>query len=370
MAQIKDLNAHERPPEAVRQRYKQYQKSTLADINSDAGVLDLQALDANRLPEVVSLTHWISGKDLQPVFDEFLGTSKDGAERLLNVKDIPVFSHRSVTGLQIIPSLLPPAVQIELLSRLFHRDLSNPRHKTNLHLHYDLTYPSAEDAAAAAAAAATPTPEPNVVDSQPLSFFEDDPTRLIHPKDPSVHKPLSVQSILTKKLRWVTLGGQYDWTAKVYPAERPPEFPPDIAKLLHTMFPETEAQAAILNVYSPGDTLSPHRDVSEECDAGLISISFGCDGLFLISHDDGAGCEIIRLRSGDAVYMDGTSRFAWHAVPKIVPSTCPTWLVDWPGAAEGSDAATISAKYEMWKGWMAGKRINLNVRQMSLEEPR
>ncbi|RAK73075.1 oxidoreductase, 2OG-Fe(II) oxygenase family [Aspergillus fijiensis CBS 313.89] len=372
MAQIKDLNAHERPPEAVKQRYKQYQKSTLTDINSDGSILDLQALDADRLPEDVSVTHWISGKDLRPVFDEFLGTSKDGAEGSLNAKDIPVFSHRSVTGLQMIPSLLPPAVQLELLSRLFHRDLSNPGHKTNLHLHYELTYPSAGDAAAAAAATTTTTSttDSSVVDPgppPPPSFFADDPARAIYPKDPSVHKPLTVQSILNKKLRWVTLGGQYDWTAKVYPAERPPAFPPDIAKLLHTMFPATEAQAAILNVYSPGDTLSAHRDVSEECDAGLISISFGCDGLFLIGHDDGAGCEIVRLRSGDAVYMDGTSRFAWHAVPKIVPGTCPAWLAEWPGAADGSDATT---QYEKWKGWMEGKRVNLNVRQMSLSEPR
>ncbi|RAL16319.1 oxidoreductase, 2OG-Fe(II) oxygenase family [Aspergillus homomorphus CBS 101889] len=361
MAQIKDLNAHERPPEAVKQRYKQYQKSTLTDINSDSSILDVQALDANRLPEDVSLTHWISGKDLQPVFDEFLGTSKE-AEGLMNAKDIPVFSHRSVTGLQIIPSLLPPAVQIELLSRLFHRDLSNPRHQTNLHLHYEMTYPSKG------------MTDSSVVDSRrtqeppptPPSFFVDDPARVIHPKDANVHKPLTVQSVLTKRLRWVTLGGQYDWTAKVYPAERPPEFPPDIAKLLHTMFPETEAQAAILNVYSPGDTLSAHRDVSEECDAGLISISFGCDGLFLISHDDGAGCEIIRLRSGDAVYMDGTSRFAWHAVPKILPDSCPAWLADWPSMAGNAGAA----QYETWKGWMSGKRINLNVRQMSLGQPR
>ncbi|RAH79332.1 oxidoreductase [Aspergillus japonicus CBS 114.51] len=369
MAQIKDLNAHERPPEAVKQRYKQYQKSTLADINSDGSILDLQALDAGRLPEDVSLSHWIPGKDLRPVFDEFLGTSKDDAEGSLDAKDIPVFSHRSVTGLQMIPSLLPPAVQIELLSRLFHRDLSNPRHKTNLHLHYELTYPRAGDTIAATSpsdSSVEDTPHPH---PRPPSFFADDPARVIHPRDPSVHKPLAVQSILTKKLRWVTLGGQYDWTAKVYPAERPPAFPPDIAKLLHTMFPETEAQAAILNVYSPGDTLSAHRDVSEECDAGLISISFGCDGLFLISHDDGAGCEIIRLRSGDAVYMDGTSRFAWHAVPKIVPGTCPAWLADWPGVADGLAAATAS-QYEKWKGWMEGKRVNLNVRQMSLSEPR
>jgi DNA alkylation damage repair protein AlkB len=247
----------------------------------------------------------------------------------------------------MIPELFPPTVQIELLSRLFHRDLPNPEHQTNLHLHYDVTYPEeAEDT------------------HKPKSFFEDDPSRSFQPKDPEVHKPMTVQSLLEKKLRWVTLGGQYDWTAKVYPSGTPPVFPSDIANLLRAAFPETSAQAAILNLYSAGDTLSVHRDVSEDCDVGLISVSFGCDGLFLASHDDGNGCEIIRLRSGDTVYMSGKSRFAWHGVPKILPSSCPAWLADWPSMGD-TGAGMPPGRYEMWKGWMAGKRINLNVRQMT-----
>lgn len=248
----------------------------------------------------------------------------------------------------MIPSLFPPTVQLELLSRLFHRDLSSPEHQTNLHSHYNVTYPQAPS-----------RDDSNRSDQQP-SFFEDDPTRLLHPKDPTMHKPITVQSMLEKKLRWATLGGQYDWTAKVYPRDSPPPFPDDITTLLRAAFPETEAQAAILNVYSAGDTLSPHRDVSEECDVGLISVSFGCDGLFLISHDSGDGCEIIRLRSGDAVYMNGSSRFAWHGVSKIQPATCPGWLASWPYLENEPG----TSRFETWRGWMSGKRVNLNVRQM------
>ncbi|KAG7147497.1 Alpha-ketoglutarate-dependent dioxygenase abh1 like protein [Verticillium longisporum] len=64
---------------------------------------------------------------------------------------------------------------------------------------------------------------------------------------------------------------------------------------------------------------------------------------------------LLRLRSGDAIYMTQEARFAWHGVPKVLKGTCPEWLQDWP-AEEG--------KYEGWKGWMKNKRINLNVRQM------
>jgi DNA alkylation damage repair protein AlkB len=258
-------------------------------------------------------------------------------------------------GLRIIPSLIPPTIQQELLSRLLHRDLSNEKHQTNTHLHYNVSYPVHEGDVDEG------TTRMSSADSSAKmhSFFNDDPRRIFAPKAPDVHKPISVQRFLNRKLRWMTLGGQYNWTDKNYPLEAPPPFPKDIATLLRQIFPETDAQAAIVNFYSAGDTLSVHRDVSEECDTGLISISFGCDGLFMIGHDDSSSSEVIRLRSGDAVYMTGRSRFAWHGVPKIISATCPSWLKDWPAsAAAGVDEITH------WKGWMAGKRINLNVRQM------
>lgn len=205
---------------------------------------------------------------------------------------------------------------------------------------------------------------------QNTSFFsiESPDSFLIHPKDASVHKPLNVSRFLSKKLRWITLGGQYDWTNKVYPDEIPPAFPSDISQLLRGLFPDMVPEAAIANFYSPGDTLSLHRDVAEDCDRGLISISIGCDGIFILGLDDemkpkasesdsakSSQILAIRLRSGDAVYMDGKSRFAWHGVPQIIPDTCPDLLKDWPA---------VDGENRLWKGWMANKRINLNVRQM------
>lgn len=168
-------------------------------------------------------------------------------------------------GLLIVPSLLPPTIQKTLLSRLVHRDLSRPHHQTNMHLHYDLPYP-----------------DNDAVTNEPQSFFTYSPeseTKFI-PKDPSVHKTLSMKQVMERRLHWVTLGGQYDWTNRVYPGEEPPAFPEDVAGLLENLFPETQAQAAIVNFYTPGDTMMMHRDVSEETDKGLVSLSMGCDALF------------------------------------------------------------------------------------------
>jgi alkylated DNA repair protein alkB family protein 1 len=160
--------------------------------------------------------------------------------------------------------------------------------------------------------------------------------------------------VLTKKLRWLTLGGQYDWTAKRYQSQSTPDFPEDVAKLVHGLFPDIVPQAAILNLYTPGDTLAPHRDISEKSRKGLVSISIGCAGIFVIGIDGGDGKEgevlAVRLNSGDVVVMGGESRWAWHSVPKILQGTCPEELEAWPN--------------NQWDGWMKGKRVNLNIRQM------
>lgn len=242
-----------------------------------------------------------------------------------------------MVGLFIVPSLLHREIQLALLDKLLHRDLSNPIHKTNLHMHYDMAYAQ-----------------------NTSSFFGNEAQTLSHqPKDPAVHKPLAMSSCLNRKLRWVTIGGQYDWTHKVYPASPPPPFPDDVAALVEGLFPSMKAQAAIVNLYTPSDTLSLHRDVSEECDRPLVSISLGCDAIFMAGLEGSKGLAM-RLRSGDALVMSGPARYAWHGVPQILPGTCPEWMADWPYKEAGVDGET----YEHWKGWMARKRINLNVRQM------
>lgn len=166
----------------------------------------------------------------------------------------------------------------------------------------------------------------------------------------------------------MTLGGQYDWTKKRYPLENPP-FPADLAAFTQGLFPDMKAEAAIVNVYTPGDTLSMHRDVSEDTDKGLVSISLGCDGIFVVGIrsdvDVNPKTVVVRLRSGDAVFMAGSARFAWHGVPRILPNTCPPWLRSWPAEPYAENVReVISTRYESWRDWMSNKRINLNIRQM------
>eukprot|EP00731_Ephydatia_muelleri_P027395 Em0019g268a len=133
-------------------------------------------------------------------------------------------------------------------------------------------------------------------------------------------------SDLLHKLHWVTLGYHYDWTAKVYHMEHRSPFPEDMAKLSTFIldvagFPNFVPEAAIVNYYNLGSTLSGHTDHSEQdLSRPLLSISFGQSAMFLIG---GATKQVrpkaILLRSGDVIIMSGACRLAYHGVPKIVP---------------------------------------------------
>ncbi|KAH9876428.1 hypothetical protein J1614_003559 [Plenodomus biglobosus] len=360
---MQHLDPHQRPPEGIKAVYKKYQKMKSKELNQDQDIVDIPQVGQLPPDSKIRVVREIETDTLHAAFKAFAGD--DASPPIGHVQDLAavhVYEHQDMPGLHIVPDLLPPPTQTSLLSRLLHRDLSNPSHHTNIHTHYALSYPP-----------------------YPSSFFTyppSSPLPIATPLSPLIHKPLPIHPLLTKKLRWTTLGGQYDWTLKSYPSTpAPPVFPPDTKALIQCIFPETRAEAAIVNLYSPSDTLSLHRDVAEQCGRGLVGLSLGCDGVFVIGLDSTCSCQlkahqccqtdamqdkehgkesilVLRLRSGSAVYMSGPSRFAWHGVPQIVAGTCPDYLADWPACNHGE------GMYEDWRGWMKGKRVNLNVRQM------
>ena len=71
---------------------------------------------------------------------------------------------------------------------------------------------------------------------------------------------------------------------------------------------------------------------------------------------------VLRVRSGDCVWMGGETRWCWHAMPKVMAGTCPSWLEDWPVEKDGSGKGR--KEYQKWKGFMKGKRVNISCRQV------
>ncbi|XP_042240849.1 nucleic acid dioxygenase ALKBH1-like [Homarus americanus] len=133
------------------------------------------------------------------------------------------------------------------------------------------------------------------------------------------------ESGLQKKLRWVTLGYHHNWDTKEYSEDLRGEMPPSLVKLCSVVskvlgFEEFRAEAAIINYYHQDSTLAAHTDHSEPYDAApLFSFSFGQSAVFLIGGPTKATKpSAIHLHSGDVMVMSGTSRQAYHAVPRIV----------------------------------------------------
>ena len=157
-----------------------------------------------------------------------------------------------------------------------------------------------------------------------------------------------------RRLRWSTLGYQYDWTTKTYnfdPASVIP-FPKDLAEWSSSFafelgFPDFRAEAGIVNYYQPHDSLTSHVDRSEiNMQAPLLSMSLGLDAIFLLG---GLGRDEavigMRVRSGDVSVLSGRSRLFYHGVPKIIKFTGPECLRD--------------------VALMRDARININIRQVT-----
>ncbi|KAK0866735.1 hypothetical protein LTR87_014886 [Friedmanniomyces endolithicus] len=349
MSERIDLDAHGKAPDAIKAWYKRWQRKQSSAFNASPSVIGCASnLEEDHLVRAVIEPRL---SDIGKVFGDFMDGHLGAGDhvptqRVFEVKSLPGGSY---TGTSLILNIKPMSIST-MTSRMALRDRIP---KAN-------TFPSS-----------TPSPEPSQ-------------------SNPKPHTALNVPKMLDKKLRWMTLGGQYDWTAKAYPASPPPPFPEDVKNLVEGIFP-MKAEAAIVNIYSPGDKLSVHRDVSEACAQPLVSISLGCEAIFLVALEDGpayststadAGSAVttsikgdnsghgklrtavIRLRSGDAVLMSGEARYAWHGVPRVVANTCPDFMRSWPAAAARASVGTVEERYEGYRGWMAVKRVNLNVRQM------
>ncbi|CZT12126.1 related to alkylated dna repair protein alkb homolog [Rhynchosporium agropyri] len=356
-----DHDTHAIPPQAICNVYKKYQRATDHEVDKDLDIIDfrrgLTEVQKGKLVQIGVVQSELIAK-AQYAY-KFHG--KENPQGLPNSDPLPnpctIYEHQDFPGLRIYTSLLPPECQVMMMDSIMHRDLANPLHKTNLHADYNIPFPSST------------SPTGSFFGYPPHSKHE-----VYTPLDSgSHHKQLNTTQFLSKKLRWLTLGSQYDWPTRSYPTTSPTPFPPDIASLVENLFQSSfTPESGVCLLYSTKDFMPVHRDVSEQCDRGLASFSLGCDGLFILSKEMNEKGEeanesnedremkicVLRVRSGDCVWMSGQTRWCWHAMPKVMNDTCPSWLENWP-AKEGG-----RKEFEKWKGYMKGKRLNVSCRQV------
>lgn len=264
---------------------------------------------------------------LQEIFDPRHDTSQQNVGSYELTRFCDTWLCNALPGLRILPNYLTPDSQIQLIKETLSEFLKNPEHLTNLDAHYKL--------------------------ARPLNLFHSS-----FSPSPSRCKNERSTFLVRDKLRWVTLGGQYNWTTKKYPSFEIgspgcPTFPDSLTKTISSDL-GIEAQAAIVNYYKEGDILSPHRDVAEMCQQDLLSISLGCDCIFYISRERYDSIPLpILLRSGDVIIMGGESRIAVHGVGRVFASSAPGFLCNIKDFGDGK-----------YYDWMLNHRININVRQM------
>lgn len=170
-----------------------------------------------------------------------------------------------------------------------------------------------------------------------------------------------------RKMRWITLGYQYNWTSKEYnydAADRAAGFPSDLAQWAVGAAQQLgfgtdyRPEAGIVNFYQLDDTLTGHVDRSERnMVAPLLSLSIGQSAIFLLggpSRDD-TPVYAIKVRSGDVSVLSGPSRHNFHGVPKVLPESA----VDL-GTPENLADADTAACLRLLKNC----RININIRQV------
>lgn len=85
---------------------------------------------------------------------------------------------------------------------------------------------------------------------------------------------------------------------------------------------------ALINFYDGDSRMGMHRDAEERSGAPVVSLSLGDTCVFRFGNTASRGrpYEDVRLRSGDLFVFGGSSRLAYHGVPKVLPGTGPREL--------------------------------------------
>lgn len=207
-----------------------------------------------------------------------------------------------------------------------------------------------------------------------------------------------VKNSLLSKLRWATMGYQYDWTARTYPLDTFTPIPDDLSRLAayiaEALGYTVRSEAAIVNYYMHDSQMGPHKDESElTYDHPVVSFSMGSTAVFLLGGDtrqeEPVACY---LRSGDVSILGGASRLRLHGVARILMGDTPDYLkLDALGSVminpnglslhdafgdsdvtseeekqtEADTESTISRETEeLLLRYLQGTRVNINVRQV------
>lgn len=148
---------------------------------------------------------------------------------------------------------------------------------------------------------------------------------LFTPRMPKSGRPFTVRMSNCGPLGWVSDERGYRYqpshpdTGKAWPP-----LPPLLLAIWKELagYPY-EPEACLINFYGPGAKMGLHQDRDEdEPNAPVVSVSLGDACLFRVGGSKRSDpTRSFRLRSGDALVLDGAARSAFHGVDHIYAAT-------------------------------------------------
>ncbi|XP_076916609.1 DNA N(6)-methyladenine demethylase ALKBH1A-like [Bidens hawaiensis] len=314
-----------------------------------------------KLPRPVDLSEVI---DFRSVSDSFARTGdiRSGVSKVENRFDKPVFGLDDCPGFYFIPA----ALSIEEQCRWIKESLVSfpqPPNRTN----HNAVYGGIHDLFNAAKNGQVLVKEDSVADDATFHNHKWASSEELDSSDNGDNcKPVSA-SVLLRKLRWSTLGLQFDWSKRSYNVSLPHNKIPDaLCQLAKKMAApamavgeEFQPEAAIVNYFGSGDMLGGHLDDMEaDWSKPIVSMSLGCKAIFLLggkSRNDEPLAMF--LRSGDIVLMSGEARGRFHGVPRI--------FTDTEHAEIGCLEKQLSDEDDIfYLDYIKTSRININIRQV------
>lgn len=208
----------------------------------------------------------------------------------------------------------------------------------------------------------------------------------VTPSNTSFYRHPTTAAELMSRIRWCTLGQQYNWTTKEYDLGSAP-FDPELDTLMVSIakaitdpttidpnivvndYDGTQfvSQAGIINFYDERATMAGHVDRTEEkMDAPLISLSIGLDCIYLVGGPtrESEPVTALILHSGDILAMCGPSRNAVHGVPRVIVGTTPDCLKD-SSAGDNDAVADMYPSWSHFAQYLERYRVNCNARKCS-----
>lgn len=317
-------------------------------------------------PRPVDLSKVVDFKSILDTYNH-TGKTSDGVQvKFGGGFDGPVFCLDNRPGFYFVPGALSVEEQCQWIRESLTR-FPQPPNRTNHNAFYgpiqDL-FIAAEEGKALVEVDHSPTElqSPSKGHAQRWKFCDETNVSLKGSGGTSI-----LASVLLRKLRWSTLGLQFDWSKRNYDVSLPHNKIPDelcqLAKRLAApampIGEEFKPEAAIINYFGSGDTLGGHLDDMEvDWSKPIVSMSLGCKAIFLLggkSRNDEPLAMF--LRSGDVVLMSGEARECFHGVPRIFTDVEQSEITHLKKhLSDESDCSFLE--------YIKTSRININIRQV------